>query len=205
MNVEPMKGFVRLAPVLLPVIVLAAMPVDAPAADADGAPRRITRPSGPLRSAKSGARKSPGVPYWQTMAVLAGIVVVIVVGAKFLKKHGPLLTGGIPEDALEVLGKRAIDRGQTIYLVRLAGRILVIGSSTGGLQTLGEVTDPVEIDYLAGVCRQSSERSALTQGFLTLFNRQFGRNDPEANAAPTSSGVSESQPAAAPEREHAHV
>ncbi|MFQ5733026.1 MAG: flagellar biosynthetic protein FliO [Planctomycetaceae bacterium] len=212
---ERMNGLARIfaTPLALALIVAGSATGVVGAADTGGAaPRQITRPSRPLRSAKSGVKpNSTGGSYWQTLAVLAGIVVVIVVGAKFLKKHGPLLPGSIPNDALEVLGRRAIDRGQLIYLVRLGSRILIVGSSSSGLQTLGEVTDPVEIDYLAGTCRQSTEGSAIRQGFLTLFNRQFARSDPERDSAPAGgehASEARSGPSlhsVSPEREQAHV
>ena len=112
-----MNGLTRLA-ILMLTAVLLHLPADglAVAGAQQTAPRKITPPSRPLGTSKSGKKKrSAGVPYWQTMAVLAGIVAVILIGARLLKKHGPLMNGGIPEEALEVLGKRAIDRGQLVY------------------------------------------------------------------------------------------
>lgn len=165
-------------------------PAENNTANADARP--LTRPNRPLRqpNAKSGEKpKAPGSAgsLWKTFSFLAVMIVVIVVGAKFLKKHGPRLPGGIPADAMEVLGKRVIDRGQLIYLVRLGSRILIIGSSTsGGLNTLGEVNDPVEIDFLAGLCRQKSETaSSISQGFLAMFNRRQFDGDalPQTDAA----------------------
>ena len=130
--------------------------------------RTLTRPS------KTGRRQSTstGGAFWKTISVLAVLVIVIVFGAKILRKHAPSLGGGIPAEALDVLGKRMIDRGQSVYLLRLGSRILIVGSSSGGLQTLAEVTDPVEIDYLAGLCKPRESSSSIAQGFLALFNRQ---------------------------------
>jgi len=148
-----------------------------PTADASPAgPRKrtITRPGRPLTRPSDSRRGTSSTTgsLWKTVTVLGGIVCVILVGAKLLRKHAPKLSGGIPPEALEVLGKRTVDRGQFIYLVRLGSRILIIGSSPAGLQTLGEVTDPVEIDYLAGLCRPREQSSAVAQGFLALFNRR---------------------------------
>jgi flagellar biogenesis protein FliO len=177
--------------------------------------RTITPPNRPLRSAsKSGTpRKATTGSYWQTLLVLGGIVAVILAGAKYLRKHGPRLSGGIPADALEVLGKRAIDRGQLIYLVRLGSRILIIGSSSGGLQTLAEVTDPVEIDFLSGLCRQPAQSPGITQGFFALFNRQFAGSPPRQDHDPNSSATRSGEPphvdfgptSSIPAREEAHV
>ena len=38
------------------------------------------------------------------------------------------------------------------------GRILVVGSSASGLNPLGQIDDPVEVDLLAGLCRRVSSR-----------------------------------------------
>ena len=189
MNEERMKGFARCSAlsVLFALFGFLAGGWDSPCAaaeppdattvrrDTPSGSRSISRPSRPLKpAAKSGEpRKQAAGSFWKTLIVLAVIVAVILAAAKHLKKHGPRLSGGIPADAMELLGKRAIDRGQLIYLVRLGSRILIIGSSAAGLQTLGEINDPVEIDYLSGLCRQPTQSSGITQGFLSLFNRQF--------------------------------
>lgn len=156
---------------------------DAPIGDADrrfspaagDAEGNLSPPSRPLSRPSKSAKRKPRTAagsFWKTISVLAVLVIVIVVGAKLLRKHAPNLGGGIPADALEVLGKRTIDRGQNVYLVRLGSRILIVGSSAGGLQTLGEITDPVEIDYIAGLCKPKDQPSTIAQGFLALFNRQ---------------------------------
>jgi flagellar biogenesis protein FliO len=219
-----MNGFSRFRTAAAVIAVAAiAGALSSPAAAEDGPfaageasspPRRITPPNRPLRTAsKSGEPRKPTTgSFWQTLLVLGGIVAVILLGAKYLRKHGPRLPGGIPNDALEVLGKRAIDRGQLIYLVRLGSRILIIGSSSGGLQTLGEVTDPVEIDFLSGLCKQPAQSSKVAQGFFALFNRQFADSPPqESDAAPSGVHAAASPHdgyAAAPsiaDREEAHV
>lgn len=192
-----MNGRVRL-PALACVFVLSIGWGVAPVAAQNGptavqpaetAGRKITPPSRPLRTGgKPGdSRNGSTGSFWKTIAMLGVIVAIILIGAKLLKKHVPKLTGGIPHDAMEMLGKRDIDRGQRIYLVRLGSRILVIGSSQGGLQTLTEVTDSVEIDYLAGLCRSTGQNNSVSQGFLTLFNRTlFGSQEPAANGPPES-------------------
>ena len=73
---------------------------------------------------------------------------------------------------IEILGKRRIDSRQSIHLVRLGSQILVLGSTATGLRTLTEVTDPVEVDYLAGLCRHSDAKTSAIQTFRMLFTRQ---------------------------------
>ena len=58
-------------------------------------------------------------------------------------------------------------------LVRLGSKILLLGSSPAGLRTLAEVTDPVDVDFLAGVCRQNDADGTAAQTFRALFNRNL--------------------------------
>jgi flagellar biogenesis protein FliO len=145
--------------------------------------RPIT-PSGQHPAAGNGGKgktSSVGPSAWKTFGTLAGIVVLIVVGARFWKKHGPKLSGGLPVEAVEVLGKRNIDTRQAIVLVRLGSRILVLGSTANGLRTLSEVTDPVEVDYLAGLCHHRDADNGVAQTFRSLFSKQSAFNKPAAD------------------------
>ncbi|GAB4135710.1 MAG: hypothetical protein Tsb009_02280 [Planctomycetaceae bacterium] len=139
----------------------------------------ISPPGRPITpsSKKSGKRAAGSFSLWKTAGALLFVLVLIGLGAKSLSKHAPKFNGGIPPEALEILGKRNIDQRQAIHLVRLGSRILVIGNSPGGLQTLAEITDPVEVDYLAGMCRKDSTETSFTQGFLALFRREPIQNE----------------------------
>jgi flagellar biogenesis protein FliO len=106
---------------------------------------------------------------WTTLSSLGLVIALILVIAKVWKKHGPLVVETVPADALELLGKRHIDQRQTVYLMRLGSRILVLGSSAAGLQPLAEVTDPVEVDYLAGLCRRKESGQSAASAFGSLF------------------------------------
>jgi flagellar biogenesis protein FliO len=72
---------------------------------------------------------------------------------------------------VDVLGRRNVDSRHAVTLLRCGSRILVIGFSPQGMQVLTEMTDPVEVDFLTGLCRQSGEDTQFTQAFLDLFRR----------------------------------
>lgn len=133
----------------------------------------LPRPSRPL--SRNGTTKKPqrGTgSMLRTIGALIFVVALIMIGSKFLRKHAPRLNGGIPDEAMQVLGKRAIGQKQVVHLVRLGSRILVIGGSPTGLQTLAEITDPIEVDFLSGMCQQDAPESQFTRGFLAMFRRQ---------------------------------
>ena len=109
---------------------------------------------------------------WKTTVALCGVLAIIVVLARVLKKHGPVSVAGIPEEAIQVLGGRPLNRQHNIQLVRCGSRILVLGISTDSITTLAEITDPLEIDLLTGLCRRKEDESSMSQAFRTLFQKQ---------------------------------
>lgn len=163
----------------------------------DRTPRTITPPgeeAGRPLSRPEGAAPSLGA-FWSTLGAL-GIVVVLILGlARVWKKHGPMAGIGGEQGTIELIGRRVIGPRQTIFLVRLGSRVLVIGASPEGLRTLAEVTDPVEVDYLAGFSREPDAENGWTQTFRSLFRkrsshsageeaiRERGENSPEADLA----------------------
>jgi tellurite resistance protein len=55
--------------------------------------------------------------------------------------------------------------------LRCGSRILIVGSTPDGLSTLSEITDPVEVDYLAGVCSRTDAEPGVGQAFKPLLNK----------------------------------
>ncbi|MAG92994.1 MAG: hypothetical protein CMJ48_04510 [Planctomycetaceae bacterium] len=118
---------------------------------------------------------------WKTLGAL-GLVVCLILGiAVLLRKHGPTSIVGLPLEAIEVLGRRNLDQRESIVLVRCGTRIMILGSSAAGLTTLSEVNDPVEVDYLAGLCHQSETESSVVKSFRQLLMR----SKPVAAARPS--------------------
>lgn len=158
-----------------------ALPFATPRVDA----RPISKPgrkiSAPGESVEK--KKEKSVSFGMTLIVLSSIIGLILVVAKLWLKHGPIVSAGLPSEVIEVLGKRNIDARQSIHLVRMGSRILVLGSSAEGLRTLSELTDPVEVDFIAGACRSRNRDSAVTQSFRALFKKHLPRNEPKTAAA----------------------
>lgn len=140
---------------------------------------------------------------WGTLGALTVVLTLILAGARFWKKHSGVLPGGIPTEALELLGRRAIDQKQVLHLVRLGSRILVLGSSPGGIRTLAEIDDPIEVDLLTGLCQRDESAGSFSQTFGALFNRQANSGSVEAAGSSGSAASQASQPAAAGGRSHA--
>ena len=100
------------------------------------------------------------------------VVGLIVVGARWLKSKAPTTARGLPNEVFEVLGRKAIDPRTSIVLARCGSRLLVLSLSPHGLNTLSEITDPVEIDCLAGLCHATPRDQSLVETFRSLLHKR---------------------------------
>jgi flagellar motor switch/type III secretory pathway protein FliN/flagellar biogenesis protein FliO len=117
----------------------------------------------------------------------------ITVGARWLKSRGSASDRGLPNQVLEVLGRRVVDQRTSIVLARCGPRLLVLSSSPSGLRTLTEITDPVEVDCLAGLCSATQRDHGLVETFRDLLGRTIPstRFTPATNLAePSQSSTS---------------
>lgn len=77
-----------------------------------------------------------------------------------------------------------LSRGVAVHLVRCGSRMLVLGVGPDGVRTLAEITDPLEVDVLAGACRRRDESSAGVAAFAHLLQRstvpRAATEDPQA-------------------------
>lgn len=165
-------------------------PGDRESVGAAGAEQKTTAREGRTISPPSDGERSladaqPLGSIWSTLGALALVVVLILLAGRLWKKHGHRLNGGLPGEAVQVLGRAPLGRQQTILLVRLGSRILVVGSSPEGLSTLAEITDPVEVDFLAGMS-SSSEGTGAARTFRELLR----------NGDPFQEGASSNRPPA---------
>jgi flagellar biogenesis protein FliO len=117
------------------------------------------------------------------VSALTVVICLILILARIFRRHAPLFSQSLPTEALEILGRRFLDQRQSIVLLRIGSRILVVGSSAAGLQGVGEVTDPVEVDLIAGMCRGTRSGPGLGTSFLSLLKGQGG---PQTKTRPRS-------------------
>ncbi len=144
------------------------------------------------KSATSGALSAVGA-----LIVVIGLILVL---ARLFRRHSPLFSQSLPNEVLEVLGRRYLDQRQSILLLRIGSRILVVGSSPAGLQGIGELSDPVEVDLVAGMCRPNRNGQGLGSSFFNLIKGQtapsakVGRAEPAHRSPPRRSPPRASEP-----------
>jgi flagellar biogenesis protein FliO len=148
-----------------------------------------------IKPAGAGAVKKSGGGWWSTLGGLAAVLALIYLAAKVLQKSVPAARKSLPPEVVQVLGRKPLDYRHTIHLVRFGSRLLMLGTSQEGVTTLSEINDPVEIDYLAGLC-QPSEPAAVSRTFQQLF-RRFENPEP-AGRENDAEREDESEPTAGP-------
>lgn len=91
------------------------------------------------------------------LAVLVVLMVFALGLAKLFLKRSPYAITGLPPDAVDVLGRRAVDPRNSVYMIKVGSRLILMGSSPGGLSSLAEITDPIEVASLTNVCAAAKQ------------------------------------------------
>ncbi len=160
------------APQTVPVERASNQEAAKPAAHGEALPLR--KPTGRFaadRSEDAGTERSSTSDLVLPIISLGGVLGLIVLLSRFAKKKMPFATQRLSNDVCEVLGRRPIDTRHSIIYVRTGQRILILGSSVDGLNTLAEITDPVEVDHINGQCRAAAETTDVGASFRMLLSR----------------------------------
>jgi flagellar biogenesis protein FliO len=121
--------------------------------DAPGTPTSIPlrRPAQSSNPPSPSSRISSSI--WNTAAALGAICAALVAVSLGLRRRRRSGGGRLPVEAVEVLGRTAVDGRHAISLVRCGSRVLVLSvDATEGLSTLAEINDPEEVNLLVDLC-----------------------------------------------------
>ncbi len=132
-----------------------------------------------------------GLPLESIYTVLSALAVVV--GAFFvfvwLLRRGGRKTGNVlPADVVSVVGRVPLAGRQIAELLRVGNKLVLVSLTPTSAETITEVTDPVEVDRLVGICQQHNPHST-TQAFEQVFRRLSRESAPPGflgqNALPT--------------------
>ncbi len=151
-------------------IIERSLPARPPAqAAADGAlplkaPKtRSGEPAGPCRTpTASGAVTTVST----SLAVVLGLFILGVLIVKKTNSRGGCAK--LPGEVVQTLGRAPLTGRQEMHLVRVGNKLLLLSVTASGAETLTEITDPEEIDRLAGICRQNHPDS-ITASFREIL------------------------------------
>ena len=124
-------------------------------------------------SRNSPADRNSASGWWSTVGSLALVVAAILILGVLLKWQNPGSRGLLPQSVVQDLGRRPLDPRNVVHLVRCGSKILVLGVGPQGLTALSEITDPVEVDTLTGLCSSKQEADGQPQ-FGSILKRMLG-------------------------------
>jgi flagellar biogenesis protein FliO len=132
---------------------------------------------GDRRESRTQAATSP-LDAWPSLGNVAGSLgIVLGVFLAFvwgLRRLSPRSGGQLPKEAFEVLGRAPLAGRRQAQLIRCGPKLLLVSLGAGEVQTLTEISDPAEVDRLAGLCLQShpTSASAAFRGILDQFAKE---------------------------------
>jgi len=88
-----------------------------------------------------------------TVASLAVVLGVFGAVVWTMRRGMPKATQRLPSTVVEVLGQTQLAYRQNLQLIRLGSKLLLVSVTAGGAETLGEVTDPTEVERLTALCQ----------------------------------------------------
>jgi flagellar protein FliO/FliZ len=107
----------------------------------------------------------------QTVVTLLAIVVLAVLVLYAARRLGVGRAAG----PLELVGRLPLDARRTVYLVRVAEKVFVLGASEAGLSKLGEIP---------GDSFPPEPPTRTSSTFAEVLARALGRQQPEEPDAP---------------------
>jgi flagellar protein FliO/FliZ len=117
-------------------------------------------------------QRSPGST--QSLVTLGGSLAIVVglflLVAWVMKRGMPKSASLLPREALEVLGRAPLAGKHQVHLLRCGNKMLLVSVTAAGVETLTEITDPVEVDRLSGLCQQS-RRGSSTKAFQQVLSQ----------------------------------
>ncbi|MEX2173309.1 MAG: flagellar biosynthetic protein FliO [Pirellulaceae bacterium] len=136
------------------------------------------------RSLDRPAAATPSGAIGTVVASLAIVLGLFLAFAWAARRFAPAGSAMLPKEAVELLGRAPLAGRQQMQLIRVGNKLLLVAMSAGGAETLTEITDPVEVEHLAGLCRRGKTDSASAS-----FNRVLTQlaTDPSAETARTRS------------------
>jgi flagellar biogenesis protein FliO len=114
-----------------------------------------------------------------SLAVVLGLFLAV---AWLMRRGMPNSARRLPGEVVEVLGRTPLAGRQQMHVLRFGNKLLLVAASATGVDTIGEITDPLEIDRLAGLCAAQEATSASTT-FKQIFGQLGREKSVEASAS----------------------
>lgn len=101
-----------------------------------------------------------------SLAVVVGLFLLVMWCSRRAQPKGMNV---LPKEVVEVLGRATLAGRQTLNLVRVGNKLILLSAAPGTAETLTEITDPIEVDRLCGLCQQHQPGS-ITATFRQVLH-----------------------------------
>lgn len=128
---------------------------------------QIASPTGTKPSLSKPRASAVGLPKIESFAT-AGAGLAIVVGLFLvcmwlLRRSGPKPTSVLPTDAVAVLGRVPLAARNFAHLLQVGNKLVLVAITPDGVSPITEVTDPVEVQRLLGLCLHNNKQSTTAE------------------------------------------
>ena len=158
---------------LLLMITSCLISVTAFAQSSNATPARTITPPDASQDGENESSSSSlgGRSMGTTVAALGAILLLFLGLVQVWRKYAPQVNQSLPASAWQILGTAPLDQKHQLTIVRVGSRLLVLGQSDQGLQTLTEITNGEEVAQLMAMCQTQKESSdsALFGDLLNKF------------------------------------
>ena len=113
------------------------------------------------------------------------VVVALYGGARLLKRYVPAARNMFGSGTLKVVGRTFLSPKQSILLVRVGRRMVVVGVTATGMSALAEIRDPEELEYIANELNQTGkpEQAGDFKRSLKEATSQFASDEQRLDAS----------------------
>jgi len=144
----------------------------------DAAPLKLS----PRGSTTNRDPSAPIAPTRSRSIVTVVASLAIVLGTFFLivwitRRGVPQGLQPLSKEVIQVLGRAPLAGRQQMHLVQVGNKLLLVSVTPTGAETLTEITDAVEVDRLAALCRKDQPGSVTA-----TFRHVLGQLGSERNA-----------------------
>jgi flagellar protein FliO/FliZ len=112
-------------------------------------------------------------------AVIGLMVGIIIV----MKKYG-YMKGRAPGSsmvAIDILGHRSLAPKRSVHVLKVLNKVMVVGVTEGGMNTLGEITDVESLRQIDELVDQRSGSANNFANYVDKYLRSLSRNGSKGN------------------------
>jgi len=128
--------------------------------------KRITAPT-EGKSIPEGRARPFSMPKIESFATassgLAIVVGLFLVCMWLLRRSGPKPTSPLPSEAVAVLGRIPLAARNFAHLLQVGNKLVLVAITPDGVAPITEVTDPVEVQRMLGVCLRNNKQSTTAE------------------------------------------